>query len=879
MPIPFTATHTPLAASLSTGTDASAQVGSSSSGHRLNPSSTHARSQTQALEGGSTTRRWSRLQRRSPINSGLSAYHHSPRSRYISGYAQSSNHHHLGSRVERQHTSQLLQPLHQQSPLQRSRDFDMVAVGGHQQGVSSILSASVLSTTATIAQRTASAVEQRLYSQARFPPEVPMDSSNPTESMATFMAISARALSSTPMQRSPSNNPSMASNTVPTEVASVGDIATATAAPDSISVSVSTSTGQPPPHSPHMMAHVPTATVPRAADAIMRDQTPPPHPPFTAVTGNLNVTHSDWPHERTDGLRQREGRGSLTAQVDDRIHFRLLDDTSLRSDPVPQLRHSLGRHDDDLGMDSPPLSTERYNQSHATTRRSAALQYIDLQDSYMSDTDSASSEDEIMRDSDGNVNLSHRQSSSFWRQYQLRHRREAMVTNSNAIAAVARHRRPFSSNHHPELIEEEEEGTHFGDVHSNNSNDDSDELDFPQLGENGYRHYQSRYRQNLTDLHGLTPSGSDLEHPHHAQLSPRSAAALTRMFSMSDRPSWSQRHFIDSSITPELEALSQQGSSGAQSMYDRNPHFRRPLPMPSSSYSRSARLGSSAPHNGSGPRSNIMNRDPMETETAQTTLGHGDTNELPASSEARSRSVSTQYDLNVSVGDRSWTFRREGSIDSRAGCGDSPPTSGGTEMIGNVWPLKFDMYYADGGEFNAAHAVENVLKNDSSVYCSRRPANINICLKLAEPHQTFVLTRFSAKAPTNGFTAPCKEGLIFVSHNPIPLEKTRLFDNMTREDYEKYVDTINQGSKLHELLQQHGAGADALIPAAFFQIKEDDKTCVLDFSPNRSGRYVLIKLLRSRCENGLQRPENIDLQYLGLIGFTGARSFASGGLL
>jgi hypothetical protein len=26
------------------------------------------------------------------------------------------------------------------------------------------------------------------------------------------------------------------------------------------------------------------------------------------------------------------------------------------------------------------------------------------------------------------------------------------------------------------------------------------------------------------------------------------------------------------------------------------------------------------------------------------------------------------------------------------------------------------MYYADGGEFNAAHSVENVLKNDSSVY-------------------------------------------------------------------------------------------------------------------------------------------------------------------
>ncbi|KAF9282532.1 hypothetical protein BGZ68_005892 [Mortierella alpina] len=452
-----------------------------------------------------------------------------------------------------------------------------------------------------------------------------------------------------------------------------------------------------------------------------------------------------------------------------------------------------------------------------------------------------------------------------------------MVTNSNDIAAVAMHRRPLNSSYHPELIEEEEESSYFSDA--DNNNDDSDEFDFPQLGENGYRHYQSRYRQSVTDLRGLPSSRSNLEQPHHAQLSPRSAAALTRMFSTGNRPSWPQRHLIDSSITPDLEALSQQRARGDRSEYDRNPHFRRPLSIPSISYSRSPRLGSSAPHFGSRPRSIFIHQDSTENETAQPSSSHGDASEFSSGPEPRLRSVSTQYDLNVNVGDRSRSSHREDNNESRTGCGDTVPTAGGTEMIGDVWPLKFDMYYADGGEFNAAHAVENVLKNDSSVYCSRRPANINICLKLAEPHQTFVLTRFSAKAPTNGFTAPCKEGLIFVSHNPIPLEKTAFFNNMTREDYEKYVDDINQGSKLNELLQQHGTGADALIPAAFFQIKEDDKTCVLDFSPNRSGRYVLIKLLRSRCENGLQRPENIDLQYLGLIGFTGARSFASGGLL
>ncbi|ORZ07487.1 hypothetical protein BCR41DRAFT_159322 [Lobosporangium transversale] len=99
---------------------------------------------------------------------------------------------------------------------------------------------------------------------------------------------------------------------------------------------------------------------------------------------------------------------------------------------------------------------------------------------------------------------------------------------------------------------------------------------------------------------------------------------------------------------------------------------------------------------------------------------------------------------------------------------------------------------------------------------------------------------------------------------------------MTRDRYEEYMKGINDsdGSAYRKILQTHGADADALIPAAFFQMDGPDETCTLDLTPTRSGRYVLIKLLRSRCSNGLQRPENIDLQYLGLIGFTGARSFA-----
>ncbi|KAG0246255.1 hypothetical protein BGX31_003445 [Mortierella sp. GBA43] len=313
----------------------------------------------------------------------------------------------------------------------------------------------------------------------------------------------------------------------------------------------------------------------------------------------------------------------------------------------------------------------------------------------------------------------------------------------------------------------------------------------------------------------LLSSRSLLERPQHAHLSPRSAAALTS--SLSNQGQLMSGPFSNSSITPVLNGLSQQ-----QSRYDGNPHFRR-------------------------VSLNQQYRDDSAMGMIQ-------------------RPFSTQYET---------ILRNERSY---GGCGEGFPVAS-TEALGDVWPLKFEMCFADGGEFNAAHAVENVLKNDSSVYCSRRSTNINICLKLAEPHKTCFLTQFKAKSPTTGFTAPCKEGLIFISHQPILLEETNAFDDMTRELYDEYMEKLHRGQGFEELLRKHGANADALVPAGFFQIDGPDETCTLDLTPNRSCRYVLIKLLRSRCTNSLQRPENIDLQYLGMIGYTGARSFASGSLL
>ncbi|KAG9069490.1 hypothetical protein KI688_010393 [Linnemannia hyalina] len=516
---------------------------------------------------------------------------------------------------------------------------------------------------------------------------------------------------------------------------------------------------------------------------------------------------------------------SARLEVDDRIHFRLLDGIYFSAPP-----RSL-RHDDDLGMDSPP---------HSQTR--SDLQYIDIQDTNFSDQ-----EDEYMHDNNAMEDLDFGESQPHHSMYD---------GQGDEFASVTFRRRSS----HPELIEEEEEDEEPRQLNSRHRNilqhvdddDEDDEDDGINEVMEGHRHSAALVRSPSSSL------PSHFERPRHAQLSPRSAAALTSMITMG-RSSWPP--LISSSITSDLIAVSQ---PGARSEYDNNPYYRRPGASFHGQTDHGRQMGAS---NSSHSRQNSMPNHPMWQSSSSVPGNTFIPRSIPIQHNAVDRSTSSSHHQ----------YGRRPLTDAR-GCGEVNYAPS-LEARGDVWPLTFDMYYADGGEFNAAHSVENVLKNDTSVYCSRRSTNINICLKLSQPHLTFVLTQFKAKAPTTGFTAPCKEGLIFISHEPIQLEKTSLFDNMTRQMYDEYMGTVQHQSGFSRMYQSHGSDADSLIPAAFFQLGGPDETCTVDFSPNRSGRYVLIKLLRSRCTNSLQRPENIDLQYLGLIGFTGARSFASGGLL
>lgn len=96
--------------------------------------------------------------------------------------------------------------------------------------------------------------------------------------------------------------------------------------------------------------------------------------------------------------------------------------------------------------------------------------------------------------------------------------------------------------------------------------------------------------------------------------------------------------------------------------------------------------------------------------------------------------------------------------------------------------------------------------------------------------------------------------MIFVSHNPIDIESTCGFDLFTQENYERYTE-MNRDQ------------LDDSDPAAWFNATMHCQS-VIDMK-ERACKYVLIKLLGNDTSN-------LDLQYIGFIGYTGSRCFAKG---
>ncbi|KAG1474245.1 hypothetical protein G6F56_000468 [Rhizopus delemar] len=162
-----------------------------------------------------------------------------------------------------------------------------------------------------------------------------------------------------------------------------------------------------------------------------------------------------------------------------------------------------------------------------------------------------------------------------------------------------------------------------------------------------------------------------------------------------------------------------------------------------------------------------------------------------------------------------------------------------------------------------------VLQHDGSHISSLRGGIINILFKYAGYSETGYtsdticsLSQIIIKSPERGYSWPCSSGLVFISHKEISIRSTNDFDSFTKESYESYV------------ASKDGC-LDDTDPVGFFSLNNSNSLKDIIMLPDRPAKYVLVKLLTASRIGNSSASSNVDLQYVGLVGHSGPRSFAA----
>jgi len=91
---------------------------------------------------------------------------------------------------------------------------------------------------------------------------------------------------------------------------------------------------------------------------------------------------------------------------------------------------------------------------------------------------------------------------------------------------------------------------------------------------------------------------------------------------------------------------------------------------------------------------------------------------------------------------------------------------------------------------------------------------------------------------------------------------TAKFNGFTKQKYNQYIEERVKSQTLSE---------DD--PACYFELNDPQYSGAFKLTVPRYGKYVLVKLLRSRNQG-----ENVDVQFIGFKGFTRQQQFADGSL-
>lgn len=204
-------------------------------------------------------------------------------------------------------------------------------------------------------------------------------------------------------------------------------------------------------------------------------------------------------------------------------------------------------------------------------------------------------------------------------------------------------------------------------------------------------------------------------------------------------------------------------------------------------------------------------------------------------------------------------------------------------------PVRVEICACDGGSLDfddsGRYNCENMLYDNSAVYCTAKLENVNILLKSAGS-RAFTLTRMVIKAPQRSFTSPVKDGLVFVSMDRIENQDTAPYDRpdsiseatFSLSEPETDLQRLLDGQELAQStthLEDLAVDHSIVRPHAYFLIDERTGHATIDFEPAISGRYVHIKLLSGQSfdsYSGRFERDNIDLQAVLLYGY-GRRVF------
>eukprot|EP01023_Acetabularia_acetabulum_P004996 TRINITY_DN12073_c0_g2_i1.p3 TRINITY_DN12073_c0_g2~~TRINITY_DN12073_c0_g2_i1.p3 ORF type:complete len:221 (-),score=19.81 TRINITY_DN12073_c0_g2_i1:936-1598(-) len=171
--------------------------------------------------------------------------------------------------------------------------------------------------------------------------------------------------------------------------------------------------------------------------------------------------------------------------------------------------------------------------------------------------------------------------------------------------------------------------------------------------------------------------------------------------------------------------------------------------------------------------------------------------------------------------------------------------------------LQFKVIYADGGCFSEGYGYSNLLQDNSLCYCSLKKEGANLCIE-QKYQRSFTITGIDIAAPNIGYTCPLGQGVIFSSWNRPDDQLCEMFNKVN--SVQEFQECVRQYQ--YKLQQHSGIDEDEIPqPIMFFDLRGQYHQ-EYHLGVPRSGRYILIKLLRSRnC------GENIDVRYIGFRGF------------